>query len=168
MLLNSTGDGTVFGHFGAVGRYALAARRGMHEFSTGPETWKHIAMGQRKWANLNPAAIMQQKPMTEEDYFNAPMVVAPFRLFDNCQINDGGRAIIITSAERARDLKQPPVLIMGLGQDNPSNEIGQARYMAGPTGAKKAGEAAALKWLASASRISMPVKSMIALPIPWN
>jgi acetyl-CoA acetyltransferase len=142
LLLNSTGGGTVFGHFGAVGRYALAARRGMHEFSTGPETWKHIAMGQRKWANLNPAAVMHGKAMEEDDYYGAPFVVKPFRLFDNCQINDGGRAIVVTSAERARDLKQPPVLIMGMGQHNPSNEIGQAHYMAGPTGAKKAGEAA--------------------------
>jgi len=142
VLLHSTGDGTVFGHFGAVGRYALAARRGMHEFSSGPQTWKHIAMGQRKWANLNPAAIMYEKTMQEEDYFRAPWVVEPFRLFDNCQINDGGRAIIVTTAERARDLKQPPVLIMGLGMHNPSNEVGQAKYMAGPTGAKKAGEKA--------------------------
>ena len=142
MLQHLGSNDAVFGHFGAVGGYALAARRGMHEFSAGPETWKHIAMGQRKWANLNPAAMMHGKAMTEEDYFNSPLVVEPFRLFDNCLINDGGRAIIVTTTERARDLKQPPVLIMGLGQHNPSNEIGQARYMAGPTGAKKAGETA--------------------------
>ena len=142
LFLESAGNETVFGHFGAVGGYALAARRGMHEFSSGPDTWKHIAMGQRKWANLNPAAMFNGKTMNEDDYFNSPMVVEPFRLFDNCLINDGGRAIIVTTAERARDLKQPPVLIMGLGQHNPSNEIGQARYMAGPTGAARAGEAA--------------------------
>ena len=142
LLRHLGGHEAVFGHFGAVGGYALAARRGMHEFSTGPQTWKHIAMGQRKWANLNPAARWYGKAMTEEDYYNSPMVVEPLRLFDNCLINDGGRAIIVTTAERARDLKQPPVLIMGLGHDNPSNEIGQARYMAGPTGARKAGESA--------------------------
>ncbi|BEQ14695.1 hypothetical protein FAK_17610 [Desulfoferula mesophila] len=142
LLFNTRPSEAAFGHFGAVGRYALAARRGMHEFSRGPDTWKHIAMGQRKWANLNPAAIMHAKPMSEEDYFGAPLVVEPFRLFDNCQINDGGRAIIVTTAERARDLKHPPVLLMGLGMHNPSNEIAQARYVAGPTGAKQAGEAA--------------------------
>ena len=140
MLLQLTGVEAAFGHFGAVGGYALAARRAMHEFSSGPETWKHIAMGQRKWANLNPAAMLHKKAMAEEDYYKAPMVVDPLRLFDNCLINDGGRAIIITTAERARDLKQPPVLIAGMGHHNPSNEIGQARYMAGPTGAKKACE----------------------------
>ena len=142
MLTSMGANDAVFGHFGAVGGYALAARRGMYEFSAGPETWKHIAVGQRKWANLNPAAVMHGKPMNYEDYDNVPVVVAPFRLFDNCLINDGGRAIIVTSAERARDLKQPPVLIMGQGLHNPSNEIGQARYMAGPTGAKAASEAA--------------------------
>ena len=132
----------VFGHFGATGGYALAARRGMHEFSAGPETWKHIAVGQRKWANLNPAAMMHGKVMTEDDYYRAPMMVEPFRLFDNCLINDGGRAVIVTSAERAEDLKHPPVLLMGMGFHNPSNQISQARYMAGPTGAKEAGRAA--------------------------
>jgi acetyl-CoA acetyltransferase len=142
LLELARGNETVFGHFGAVGGYALAARRGMHEFSSGPETWKHIARGQRKWANLNPAAMMHGQAMTEEDYYLAPLVIEPFRRFDNCLINDGGRAIIVTSAERARDLKQPPVLIMGLGHDNPSTTIAQAQYLAGPTGAKKAGEAA--------------------------
>ena len=142
VLLTLGEQDQIYGHFGAVGGYALAARRGMHKFSAGPETWKHIAVGQRKWANLNPAAVLHGKKMEEEDYYKAPLVVEPFRLFDNCLINDGGRAIIITSAERARDLKQPPVLIMGMGYHNPSNEIGQAEYMAGPTGAKKAGEAA--------------------------
>ena len=142
LLFSARPNEAAFGHFGAVGRYALAAQRGMHEFSSGPETWKHIAMGQRKWANLNPAAIMHAKPMSEADYFGAPLVVEPFRLFDNCQINDGGRAIILTSAERARDLPHRPVLIMGMGQHNPSNEIAQATYTAGPTGARQAGQAA--------------------------
>jgi acetyl-CoA acetyltransferase len=142
LLASSGGNDAVFGHFGAVGGYALAARRGMHEFSTGPATWKHIAMGQRQWAHLNPAAMMHGKTMTEKDYFNSTLLVDPFRLPDNCLINDGGRAIIVTSAERARDLKHPPVLIMGLGHHNPSSVIGQATYMAGPTGAKRAGEAA--------------------------
>lgn len=134
-----SGNETAYGLFGAIGGYALAATRGMHEFSSGPETWKHIAIAQRQWANLNPAAVTHGQPMSEADYFASPMIAEPLRLFDSCQINDGGRAIIVTTAERARDLKQPPVLIMGIGQHNPSNEIPQARYMAGPSGAKKSG-----------------------------
>ena len=66
-----SGDDAVFGHFGATGGYAPAARRAIYEFGTGPETWKKIAMGQRKWANLNPDAMMYDKPMTAADYDNA-------------------------------------------------------------------------------------------------
>lgn len=142
MLIDFSGDDAVFGHFGATGGYALAARRAMHQFGTGPETWKKIAVGQRKWASLNPAAMMYDKPMTEADYDNARWVVEPLRLPDNCLITDGGRAIILTSLERARDLKQPPAVIMGMGMHNPATDIIQSDWMAGPTGARKAGKAA--------------------------
>jgi len=142
MLLERNADDAVYGHFGAVAGYALAARRAMHTFDTGPETWKHIAVGQRKWAKLNPAATMYDLPMTFEDYYNARWIVEPFRLFDTCLMTDGGRAMVITSAKRARDLRHPPVLIMGMGQHNPSYDVHQATHLAGPTGAKKAGEMA--------------------------
>lgn len=142
LLTKPGGSDAAFGHFGAIGGYALAARRGMHVFHTGPETWKHIAVGERKWANLNPKAVMHNQPMDYEEYYRSPFVVEPFRLLDSCLINDGGRAVIVTTAERARDLKHRPVLIMGMGLHNPSHEIAQAKYMAGPTGAKIAGEAA--------------------------
>jgi acetyl-CoA acetyltransferase len=142
MLIDFSGDDAVFGHFGATGGYALAARRAMHEFGTGPETWKKIAVGQRKWAALNPAAMLHNKPLTEADYDRARWVVEPLRLPDNCLITDGGRAIIVTSLERARDLKQPPAVIMGMGMHNPSTAIVQSDWMAGPTGARPAKEAA--------------------------
>jgi acetyl-CoA acetyltransferase len=142
MLLERNADDAVFGHFGAVAGYALAARRAMHTFRTGPETWKHIAVGQRKWANLNPAATLYDHPMTFKDYYSARWIVEPFRLFDTCLMTDGGRAVVITSAERARDLRHPPALIMGMGQDNPSYDVHQAAHLAGPTGAKKAGQMA--------------------------
>lgn len=139
MLFDLARDGAPFGHFGAVGGYALAARRAMATFGTGPETWKEIAVGQRKWANLNPIAKMHRKTMTAADYDNADWVVEPFRLPDMCLMNDGGRALIVTSLERARDLKQPPAVIMGMGQHNPSTAIETSDWMDGPTGAKKAG-----------------------------
>lgn len=138
MLSEFTGDDAVFGHFGATGGYALAAQRAMHEYKTGPETWKHIAVGQRKWACLNPEAIMYGKPLTFEDYLNYKWFVEPFRLPDNCLLNDGGRAIVLTSLERARDLKHPPAVIMGLGGHHPSTDIKYSTSMTGPTGAKKA------------------------------
>ena len=132
----------VFGQFGAVSRYAMAARRAMHEFHTGPDTWKDIAIDQRKWANLNPEAQMYDRSLTEDDYYVGNWVVEPFRLYDCCLLSDGGRAYIVTSVERARDLKHPPAVIMGLGQHYPACDINQSTYMAGPTGAKIAGEIA--------------------------
>lgn len=136
------GDAAAFGMFGASMGYALAARRGMHEFGTGPETWQHIAVNQRKWANLNPRATMFDRPMTFEDYLKAPWVAEPFRRFDCCLITDGGRAFIVTTAERARHLKQPPVYIAGMGQYHCTPDIVQSVVMAGPTAAKQSGEAA--------------------------
>lgn len=142
MFAEFAGDEAAFGHFGATAGYAMAARRAMHTFRTGPETWKHIAVGQRKWANLNSRAMMHDRTMTYEDYYSSKFVVEPFRLYDNCLITDGGRAYVVTSVERARDLRHPPAVIMGMGQHNPSYDIQQAPYMAGPTGAKIAGEMA--------------------------
>ncbi len=142
MLMEMNPDDAAFGHFGAAAGYALAARRAMYEFGTGPDTWKHIAVGQRKWANLNSAAAMYNRPLSYQDYENARPLIDPFCLFDMCLTTDGGRAIVITSAERARDLKQPPVLILGIGQHNPAVEASQSTTLAGPTGAYRASRAA--------------------------
>ena len=142
MLRERAGNEAVFGHFGAPAGYALAARRAMHTFRTGPETWKHIAVGQRRWANLNPMAMMYDRKMSCEDYYRSGWLVEPFRLYDCCLVTDGGRACIVTSLERASDLPNPPAVILGIGQHNPSYDVQQQTNMAGPTGAKIAGETA--------------------------
>jgi len=136
------GESAAFGFYGATAGYAMAARRGMHELGTGPETWVNIAAAQRQWANLNPRAVMHDKPMTSEDYFESPYVVEPFRLFDICQVTNSGRAYVITTAERARNLKNRPAYVLGVGQDNPATSIIQADFMTGPTGARVSGEEA--------------------------
>ena len=135
-------DDPPFGQYGAAAAYAMAARRAMHEFHTGPETWKEIAVNQRKWANLNPIAMMYDRTMTFDDYFNSRWIVEPFRLPDCCLISDGGRAYVITSTERARDLRHRPAVLTGLGQHNTPCEIAQSTHMTGSTGAKIAGEMA--------------------------
>ena len=134
--------GLEYGMFGAASVYALAARRGMHEFGTGPETWAEIAVAQRKWANLNPKAAMYKKSMSYDDYYNSAFIIEPFRLFDICLISDGGRAFIVTTAERAKDCRKHPVFVMGMGQDHPATNTPQADYLTGPTGAKRSGEEA--------------------------
>ncbi len=142
MLTDINVDNAVFGQFGYPATYAMAARRAMHTFRTGPETWKEIAVGQRKWANLNPQAMFHDRPLTFEDYYKSKWAVEPFRVPDCCLISDGGRAYVVTSIQRARDLRHRPVVIMGIGQHNPSSYVDQSTYMAGPTGAKIASETA--------------------------
>jgi acetyl-CoA acetyltransferase len=85
---------------------------------------------------------MHERIADFDDYYRSSWVVEPFRLLDICLVSDGGRAYVVTSSERARDLRNPPVLIMGMGQHNPSTDFPQADYLAGPTGAKRAGEVA--------------------------
>ncbi len=135
-------DLLLYGQMGFTADYAMAARRAMHLYGTGPETWKEIAVSQRKWASLNPIATLKDKPLTYEDYYKSPMIVEPFRLCDACLISDGGRAVVVTSVERAKDLRHPVVAVMGLGMANPCYDVHQSPYLAGPTGAKEAGKQA--------------------------
>ena len=136
------GTNAAYGLFGASAEYALAASRGMHVLGTGPETWADIAVSQRKWANLNPRATFYKKTMTKEEYYAEPWIAEPLRRADCCLVSDGGRAYIVTTAERARDLKQPPVYIAGMGQNHHTSDIAQNMHTTGPTGAQKSGERA--------------------------
>jgi len=105
--------------------YALIARRHMHEFGTTAEQLGAIAVAMRKHGQLNPAAVMRGKPLTLDDYLTSPMITAPYRLFDCCLETDGAAAVVVTTAERARDLRQPPVYIMGVAaaQPYPADDI---------------------------------------------
>jgi acetyl-CoA acetyltransferase len=114
-----TDEFAAFGDITTLAKYAMIARRAMYEFGTGPEVWKEIAVAQRRWANLNPKATSYAKPLTAEDYMAQPMLCDPFRLLDTTPITDGGRAIVITSAEHAKSIgKHPVVTIRGYGQGN--------------------------------------------------
>jgi acetyl-CoA acetyltransferase len=95
--------------------YALAASRHMHEFGTTREQMAEVAVAARQWALLNPVA-WEKKPLTVEEVLNARMVSYPFTVRDICLVTDGGGAIILTSSERARSLKKPPVYVLGCGQ----------------------------------------------------
>jgi acetyl-CoA acetyltransferase len=95
--------------------YALAASRHMHEFGTTREQLAAVAVAARQWALLNPAA-WEKKPLTVPEVLNARMVSYPFTVRDVCLVTDGGGAIILTTPERARSLKKPPVYVLGYGQ----------------------------------------------------
>jgi acetyl-CoA acetyltransferase len=105
--------------------YALIARRHMHEFGTTPEQLGAIAIAMRKHAQLNPAAVMKDKPLTLDAYLASPMITAPYRLFDCCLETDGAAAVVVTTAERARDLAKRPVYLLGVAaaQPYPADEI---------------------------------------------
>ena len=95
--------------------YALAAARHMHEFGTTREQLAEVAVAARKWALMNPVA-WEKEPLTIEQVLNARMVSYPFTVRDCCLVTDGGGAIILTSAARAKTLTKKPVYVLGVGE----------------------------------------------------
>lgn len=114
----ATDELAAYGDLSTMAKYAMLANRAAFEFGTGAHVWKEVAIAQRQWAQRNPAAAMFGKPLDEEAYYRAEMVVDPFRLLDATPTCDGGRAIILSSAENARSLHNPPVYISGIGVAN--------------------------------------------------
>jgi len=106
----------IWGMFGPQANSALGARRHMAIYGTTSEQLGAVSVTFREHAQLNPDAVMHGKPITIEDHQSSRMVVEPFHLLDCCLISDGGVAIVVTSAERAKDLAKPPVHIAGMGQ----------------------------------------------------
>ncbi|HEU5226299.1 MAG TPA: acetyl-CoA acetyltransferase, partial [Ktedonobacteraceae bacterium] len=95
-----------------VGAYAMAARRHMHQYGTTSEQLAEIAVVTRRHAGLNPLA-MYREPITVQDVLNSRMIADPLHLFDCCVVSDGGASILVTTEERARDLKQKPIFVLG-------------------------------------------------------
>ena len=94
-----------------VGNYALAARRHMHEFGTRPEQLAAVAVTMRQHAAHNPMA-QYRDPITVDDVVSSRMVADPLHKLDCCVISDGGAACVVTSAERAADLRAAPVFVL--------------------------------------------------------
>jgi acetyl-CoA acetyltransferase len=97
-----------------LGPYALAMRRHMHCFGTTPEQFAEIAVSTRQWAAMNPNAKLRD-PITVDDVLASPYEVAPVHRAEACLVTDGGGAVVVTSAARAADLRQPPVFVLGAG-----------------------------------------------------
>ena len=111
-----------YGQFGVNAMYAMVARRHMHLYGTTNDHLGEIAVAERAWANRNPHAQFQGTPLSIDDYHRSRWVVEPFHLLDCCLVSNGGLAVIVTSAERARDLRRPPVFIRGMGQGHPGGD----------------------------------------------
>jgi acetyl-CoA acetyltransferase len=112
------------GAVGAPSSYSLAAERHMHQYGTTHDDLAEIAVATRKWAQLNPKALMRD-PMSFEDYHNSRWVSYPFHLLDCCLVTDAGGAYLVTSLERAKNYKKKPIAVLGFGESHTHGNIGQ-------------------------------------------
>jgi acetyl-CoA acetyltransferase len=137
-----------YGTMGPNSKIAMVMRRHMHEYGTTLDHFGKIAVAGRYHASLNPAAYLR-KPITIDDYKNARLVADPVRLLDCVLPANGGKAFILASPERARQLKKPPVYLRGFGErSNPSY---------GP----RAGSDALVMGVADAGRIAMQTAGVL-------
>ena len=95
---------------------SMFAQRYLHAFGATTEAFGHVAVACRKHAATNPKAHFYNRPITLEDHQNSRWISEPLRLLDCCQETDGGQALIVTTVERARDLKQDPAIIAAVAQ----------------------------------------------------
>jgi acetyl-CoA acetyltransferase len=124
-----------------VGAYALAAMRHMHEYGTTSEQLAEVAVATRKWAAMNDKAMMRD-PITIADVLNSRWVAEPLHLLDCCLVTDGGGAVVVTSAERAKNARKAPIWILGHGEAHTHNTIANMPDLATHRAAISSGQAA--------------------------
>ena len=98
-----------------IGAYAMAATRHMHTYGTTSEDLAEIAVAARYHATMNPKAQFQD-PITVDDVLSSRWIAEPLHLLDCCVVSDGGGAYVVTTADRAKDLKKSPVKMLGYGE----------------------------------------------------
>ena len=108
-----------------VSFYAMVAQRYMHEHGATPEDLAQVAVAARQWAKMNPKAF-KREPLTVADVLASPLVSSPLHGLDCCLVTDGGGAVVVTSMERARSLKQKPVTLLGHGEATTHDAMSQA------------------------------------------
>lgn len=120
--------------------YALVAARHMYEFGTTREQLAEVAVAARSWAQKNPSAF-ERDNLTIEHVLASRMVSHPLTIRDCCLVTDGGGAIVLTTPERAKYLKKPPVHLLGSGHCTTHHTISSMPDLL-ITGAKQSGEIA--------------------------
>ncbi|WP_181781493.1 thiolase C-terminal domain-containing protein, partial [Pseudonocardia pini] len=105
-----------YGAFAAPHKYALRAQRMLDEHGIGRGAMRAVAMSAYQHAQANPAAVMQGRTLSAEQYDESRWIAEPYHLYDCCQESDAAAAILLVSAERARSLRQDPVYVLAAGQ----------------------------------------------------
>jgi acetyl-CoA acetyltransferase len=113
-----------YGMPGAPGAYAMACARHMHQYGTTDRQLAEIAVAARQWAQLNPRAF-KRDPLGIDEVMSSPYVSWPFRKLDCCLVTDAAGAVVLTSLERAKDLKKKPVRVLGWGEGHDHQIISQ-------------------------------------------
>src|SRR4051794_39957511 len=115
--------GKALGDLRAVSHHSWMAARHMAVYGTTSRQLGAISVAQRQWACMNPEAKMYGRPITIEDHQNSPFLAEPYHLLDISLVSDGAVAFILTSAERAKDLKSKPAYVMGQGFGEVSSTV---------------------------------------------
>jgi acetyl-CoA acetyltransferase len=105
-----------YGLMSAAHMFAMRVTRFMHDHGVGQEPMRAISMASYRHAQSNPRAVMHGRPLSAEDYDQSRWIVEPFHLFDCCMENDGAAAVLLTTAERARDARQKPAYVLAAAQ----------------------------------------------------
>lgn len=106
-----------YGQLSPIGYYAMVAQLHRHRHGTTPQDLAEVAVAARRWAQLNPQAY-RREPTSLEEVMASPVIASPLRQRDCCLVTDGGGALVITSAARARDLPGKPVYVMGVAESH--------------------------------------------------
>ncbi|MGH2506885.1 MAG: acetyl-CoA acetyltransferase [Ktedonobacteraceae bacterium] len=130
-----------FGLPNPVGSYALAAMRHMFEYGTTSEQLAEVAVATRKWAMLNEKA-SKREPLTIAEVLNSRWIAEPLHLLDCCLVTDGGGAVIVASAARAKQMRKAPVWVLGHGESHTHGSIVNMPDLATHQAAVEAGHAA--------------------------
>ena len=115
-----------YGPMGPTTMFTIGVLRYMKRYGMTHEQLAMVAVVQREWAGMNPRASFRE-PITVEDVLNSRVIAYPFHLFECCLVTDGGGALILTSAERAKDFPNKPVYILGSGESVESPMISQMK-----------------------------------------
>ncbi len=122
---------TPYGHT-LISKYAMAARRHMHEYGTTIEQLAQVAVSARANAARNPDAFVRD-PITIDDVLSGPMIADPFTKLQCCIRSDGGAAVVLVAEDRIADLAKPPVWILGTGEHSSHISMSQwADFTVGP------------------------------------